>query len=183
MPKQGSVCKFGPRAFEKHAFVSRRIGVPVPSRCCGLRFGDFRRHLPPRRRDLNGSLDSGSPRAFKCDAIGFQRTVAHARNSRPTRETRAPAGMTGRGNAGVKQKTEGRPQRLGFDSAMDWFQHRPLSKNTVPAVVIPPPVKFHSTRMHVFQRLSSRQSSFKAVLAEDRIPGNSRGFRVTNPAD
>ena len=42
----------------------RLIGVFVPSRRRSLRFGDFRRRLPPRRRVLNGSLDSGSSRAL-----------------------------------------------------------------------------------------------------------------------
>ena len=55
---------FGLRTIGKQAFVSRRIGVPVASRCRSLRFGDFRRRLPSRRRDLNGGLDSGSPRAL-----------------------------------------------------------------------------------------------------------------------
>ncbi len=40
------------------------IGVLVPSKCRSLRFGGFGRRPPPRCRDLNGSLDSGSPRAL-----------------------------------------------------------------------------------------------------------------------
>ena len=53
-----------------------------------------------------------SARAFNRDAAGFQRTLAHARNSRPNRETRAPAGMTGHGNAGVKKRNKTNPVKL-----------------------------------------------------------------------
>ena len=67
LTEQGGM--FGSRTFGKQAFVSRLIGVLVPSRCRSLRSGDFRPRLPPRRRDLNGSLDSGSPRALSTGSI------------------------------------------------------------------------------------------------------------------
>ena len=95
---------FGLQTFGKQAFVSRRIGVPVSSRCRQLA---VRRFWPPSAAAPPGLLRKPgfrlSARAFKCDAAGFQRPLSHARNSRPTRETRAPAGMTGHGNAGVKK--------------------------------------------------------------------------------
>ena len=62
--ERGKAPMFGPRTFGKQAFVFRRIGILVPSRCRSLRFGHFRRRLTPRRRGLNGGLDSGSPRAL-----------------------------------------------------------------------------------------------------------------------
>ncbi len=69
---------FGLRTAGKQAFVSRRIGVFVPSRCRGLRFGGFRRRPPPGLERKPGFRLSA--RAFKCHAAGFQRTLAHARN-------------------------------------------------------------------------------------------------------
>ena len=64
-----------------------------------------------------------SARALKCDAAGFQRTLALARNSRPTRETRAPAGMTGHGNAGAgPAKQEQISEEISYQKPDD-FHH------------------------------------------------------------
>ena len=111
-----------PREAWERVFANwARRNVRVPNFWkAGIRFLAHRRSFPvkmphPEVRRFSPPFAAAPPgnerkpgfrlsvRAFKCDAAGFQRTLVHAGNCRPTRETRAPAGMTGHGNAGVKK--------------------------------------------------------------------------------
>ena len=95
-------------------FWKAGVRFPTHRRSCLVKMPELavRRFSPPSAAAPPGlERKPGlrlSARSFKCDAAGFQRTLAHEGNCRPTRETRAPAGMTRHGNARVK-KTERRP--------------------------------------------------------------------------
>ena len=82
-------------------FWKAGVRFPARRRSCPVKMPQLaaRRFSPPGHGRKPGFRLSA--RVFKCDDSGIQRTLAHARNSRRLGETRAPAGMTGRGNAGA----------------------------------------------------------------------------------
>ena len=149
--ERGEAPMFGPRNFGKQAFGFRRIGVFVTSRCRRLRFGHFRRRPPQRRRDLNVKIGFRlSARAFKCDAAGFQRTLAHAGNEAPD-SGNARSGRND-GERECRSEKKGNVGRNDSDSIAPRYSSAGLVLTSA-----------------TFRGLSSRRSSFRAERHVPRV--------------
>ena len=122
-----------------------------------------------------------STRAFMCDSAGFQRTLAHARNSRPTRETRAPAGMTGHGNTRVKKN-----ERSSTTIRIRFRHGIPAPSFTLPRPA-PPTSSPDDLTMAWFQQRQTHSVIKGGACGEPefklwpRLPGNKYGRNQNQP--